>query len=100
MTPQTPCGHPNHGNTDHDCRPFQTPERDPAVVQRWGDEHSARNMPIGTVIYDDADDLFTVKAGPGRWITYSQDRLPFADPLNDRDIDGDRGDQIVGRIEL
>lgn len=69
-------------------------------VQRWTDEHSARKAPIGAVLYDDDDDLFTVKTKPGEWVTYSRDRLPFAEPLNDRDIDGDRGDQLVGELEL
>ena len=68
-------------------------------VERWGDEHQARTTPGGTVIYDDDDDLFTVKAGPNEWVTYSRDRLPFADPLRDRDIDGDRDDQIVGKLD-
>lgn len=69
-------------------------------VQRWSDEHSARTSPRGLVIYDDDDDLFTLKTGDNEWVTYSRDRLPFADPLRDRDIDGDRGDQIVGQIAV
>ena len=67
-------------------------------MRRWSDKDSAKRSVLGTVLYDDDDDLFTVKAGPGRWITYSRERLPFAEPLHDRDIDGDRGDQIVGAI--
>ena len=70
------------------------------IVRRWSDKNSAKESVPGTVLYDDDDDLFTVKIGPGRWATYSRDRLPFAEPLSNRDIDGDRGDQIVGVIQL
>lgn len=64
-------------------------------VQRWGDEHSAKTSPIGLVIYDDDDDLFTVKAKNGKWVVYSPSHT-----LRDSDIDADRGDQIVGVIEV
>lgn len=67
---------------------------------RWDGSLTAAAAPIGVVIYDDGDDLFTVKVRGNEWVTYSRDRLPFADPLRDRDIDGDRGDQIVGQIEV
>lgn len=66
-------------------------------VQRWTDEHSARKAPIGAVLYDDDDDLFTLKAKHNEWVTYSRDRY---DSLSDRDIDGDRGDQLVGELDL
>ena len=64
--------------------------------ERWSDEHSAKASPIGLVIYDDDDDLFTVKAKNGKWVVYSRDRYE----LRDSDIDADRGDQIVGVIEV
>jgi hypothetical protein len=68
-------------------------------VQRWTDEHSARKAPIGAVLYDEDDDLFTIKTKDNEWVTYSRDR--FAGwPLHDSDIDGDRGDQLVGELEL
>lgn len=66
------------------------------TVQRWTDEHSARKAPIGIVLYDDDDDLFTVKTKDGEWMVYSRDRY---EPLRDSHIDGDRGDQIVGQLE-
>jgi hypothetical protein len=65
-------------------------------AQRWDVEHSARDAPIGIVLYDDDDDLFTVKTKDGEWVVYSRDRY---EPLRDADIDGDRGDQIVGQLE-
>jgi len=67
------------------------------TTQRWTDEHSARKAPIGAVLYDDDDDLFTLKTGDNKWVTYARDRY---DSLNDRDIDGDRGDQLVGELDL
>ena len=67
------------------------------MTTRWGSkEHSAKNAPLGIVLYDDDDEIFTVKAKDGTWETYSRD---FASPLADRDIDGDQGDQIVGFLE-
>ena len=63
--------------------------------ERWGEGNSAAKTPVRTVLYDDDDDLFTVKIGPGEWVTYSRDRF---DSLTNRDIDGDFGDQIVGRL--
>lgn len=65
-------------------------------AQRWTAEHSARGARIGIVLYDDDDDLFTVKTRDGQWVTYARDRY---DHLTDRDIDGDRGDQIVGHLD-
>ncbi len=66
-------------------------------VQRWTEEHSARKAPVGAVLYDDDDDLFTLKTKDNKWVTYSRDRY---DSLSDRDIDGDRGDQLVGQLDL
>jgi hypothetical protein len=65
-------------------------------AQRWSAEHSAKGAPIGIVLYDDDDDLFTVKTKDGEWVTYSRD--PYS-PLGDRDIDGDQGDQLVGQLD-
>jgi hypothetical protein len=65
-------------------------------AQRWAAEHSAKGAPIGIVLYDDDDDIFTVKTKDGEWVTYSRDRYQ---PLDDSDIDGDSGDQIVGQLE-
>lgn len=65
-------------------------------VQRWSAEHSAKGAPIGVVLYDDDDDLFTVKTRDGEWMVYSRDRY---EPLRDSDIDRDRGDQIVGLLD-
>lgn len=65
-------------------------------VHRWGAENSAAGAPIGIVLYDDDDDLFTVKKKDGAWETYSRDRY---EPLRDFDIDHDRGDQIVGQLD-
>lgn len=67
-------------------------------IQRWGDEHSAKAAPIGAVLYDDDDDLFTLKVRANEWVTYSRDRY-HSHALSDWDIDGDRGDQLVGEIE-
>lgn len=66
-------------------------------VQRWSTEHSAEGASIGVVLYDDDDDVFTLKATDGEWVTYSRDRY---EPLRDLDIDRDRGDQIVGQLEM
>lgn len=66
-------------------------------VQRWTAEHSAKEAPIGAVLYDDDDDLFTVKTRDSEWVTYSRD-VGYP-PLRDPDIDGDRGDQLVGQLE-
>lgn len=68
-------------------------------AQRWAAEHSAKGAPIGIVLYDDDDDLFTVKWRNGEWATYSRDYLRQHSPLTDYDIDRDRGDQIVGQLE-
>jgi hypothetical protein len=38
--------------------------------RRWSDEHSAKAEAIGRVIYDDQDDLFTVKTAPNTWVAY------------------------------
>jgi hypothetical protein len=65
-------------------------------VQRWAAEHSATGAPIGIVLYDDDDQIFTVKTKNGEWETYSRN---YREPLRDRDIDGDLGDQIVGLLE-
>lgn len=72
-----------------------TPEIDKA--RRWSDEHSAKASPIGRVIYDDQDDLFTVKTAPNTWVAYHAQGHLYR--LSNADIDGDRGDQIVGVIE-
>jgi hypothetical protein len=71
-------------------------ERIEMGTQRWAAEHSATGAPVGIVLYDDDDDLFTVKTKDGEWIVYSRDRY---EPLRDSDIDRDRGDQIVGMLE-
>jgi hypothetical protein len=65
--------------------------------QRWTAEHSAANSPAGIVLYDDDDDLFTVKTANG-WVTYSRDDVRHYPPLTNHDIDQDRGDQIVGQL--
>ncbi|WP_156753000.1 hypothetical protein [Mycobacterium sp. 1245801.1] len=69
------------------------------TAQRWAAEHSAKGAPVGIVLYDDDDDLFTVKTRDGEWVTYSRDYLGQHSPLGDGDIDRDRGDQIVGQLE-
>lgn len=67
-------------------------------AKRWAAEHSAKGAPIGIVLYDDDDDLFTVKTKSGEWAVYSRDRF-YGWPLRDSDIDGDHGDQIVGLLD-
>lgn len=64
--------------------------------QTWQAEHSAKGAPMGTVLYDVDDDLITIKTGPNEWTVYSLDRH---EPLRDRDIDADRGDEIVGVVD-
>lgn len=66
--------------------------------QRWGAENSAVGAPVGIVLYDDDDDLFTVKERNGEWATYSHDHPGHYGPLTNADIDRDIGDQIVGRL--
>lgn len=66
---------------------------------RWADEHSAEGAPIGTVLYDHDDDLITVKVAANTWHDYFRDRRNLTSPLTNRDIDGDRGDEIVGVID-
>lgn len=69
------------------------------TAQRWAAEHSAEGAPVGIVLYDDDDDLFTVKERNGEWTTYSRDDARRYPPLTNHDIDRDRGDQIVGVLE-
>lgn len=64
----------------------------------WTDEHRAKNEPIGRVLYDVDDDLFTVKTGPNTWVAYHAQGHLYK--LNNYDMDDDRGDQIVGEIEM
>lgn len=67
-------------------------------ARRWTDGDLAREAPVGAVLYDDDDDLFTVKKGPNTWVAYHAQGHLYT--LSNADIDGDRGDQLVGEVEL
>ncbi|WP_135451328.1 hypothetical protein [Mycobacterium sp. DL99] len=68
------------------------------LPEPWTDEHSAKGEPVGRVIYDADDDLFTVKVANGKWVAYYSQGHLYS--LTNADIDGDRWDQIVGVIEV
>lgn len=65
--------------------------------QTWQAEHSAKGAPTGTVLYDVDDDLITIKTGPNEWAAYHCHRHLYT--LSNRDIDADRGDEIVGVVD-
>lgn len=67
-------------------------------VQRWTDDDQARRAPVGAVLYDDEDDVFTVKKGQNVWVAYHSQGHLYT--LANADIDADTGDQIVGEVEL